>query len=101
MIIDRFACDLETLARMTQIEQLAIARAESDGEYMRAEDARDYALAVEAASRDNAQKLQGFKEDTFHACVRIAAQMAVTRGLTDAKRAQIQQSLGALLEAIK
>lgn len=101
MIIDRFACDYETLKRLAEIEQRAIARAESDGEYMPVSDARDYALAVEAASRDNAQKLQQFKDDAFHACVRIVAQMAVTRGLTDAKRAQIQQALNALVEAIK
>jgi len=101
MIVDRFACDLETLARMAHIEQRTIARAESDGEYLSIRDARDYALAVEAARRDNAQKLEQFKGDTFHACVRIVAQMAVTRGLTDAKRAQIQQALAALAEAIK
>jgi hypothetical protein len=101
MIIDRFACDYETLARMAQGEQRAIARAEDDGEYTPISDARDYALAVEAARRDNAQKLLQFKDDAFHACVSIVAQMAVTRGLTDAKRAQIQQALIALVEAIK
>lgn len=101
MIIDLFACDYETLARMARVEQRALTRAESDGEYMCASDARDYALAVEAARRDNAQKMKQFKDDAFHACVRIVAQMAVTRGLTDAKRAQIQRALNALLEAIK
>lgn len=101
MIIDCFACDAKTLARMAQVERRAIARTESDGEYMPVSDARDYALAVEAARRDNAQKLQQFKDDAFHACVRIVAQMAVTRGLTDAKRAQIQQALDALVEAVK
>ena len=88
MIVDRFACDFETLARMAQIEQRVIARAEDDGEYMRAEDARDYALSVEAARRDDAQKLQQFKDDTFTKCLQIVSQLAVTRGLTNAKRAR-------------
>ena len=100
-MITSFACDYETLARMAQIEQRTIARAESDGEYLPVRDARDFALAVEAARRDDAQKLEDFKDDTFHACVRIVAQLAVTRGLTDAKRAQIQLALDALVEAIK
>lgn len=101
MIVDRFACDYETLERMAQVEQRVIARAESDGEYLPVRDARDYALAVEATRRDDMQKLQDFKDDTFHACVRIVAQLAVTRGLTDAKRAQIELALEALVEAIK
>lgn len=101
MILDCFACDYETLARMAQIEQRAIARAEESGEFMHAEDARDYALAIEAMRRDDELKLQDFKDATFTRVLQITSQLAVTRGLTDAKRAKIQQAIDALIDAVK
>lgn len=96
-----FSCDYPTLARLAHIEAREIERVESDGDYLPIQDARDYALAVEAMRRVDAQKLQDFKHNTFHHCLQIVSQLAVTRGLTDAKRLQIQLALDALVEAIK
>lgn len=58
--------DYSTLARLARIEAREIERAESSGDYLPIQDARDYALGVEAMRREDAQKLQDFKYDTFH-----------------------------------
>lgn len=50
-----FSCDYTTLARLARIEARSISRAESSGDYLPIQDARDYALAVEAMRREDAQ----------------------------------------------
>lgn len=96
-----FSCDYSTLARLARIEARSISRAESSGDYLPIQDARDYALAVEAMRREDAQKLQDFKDDTFYRVLQITGHMCRTRGLTEAKRTEIQLALDALVDAIK
>lgn len=89
-----FSCDYSTLARLARIEACSISRAESSGDYLPIQDARDYALGVEAMHRN-------FKDDTFHKVLQITGHMCRTHGLTEAKRAEIQLALDALVDAIK
>lgn len=96
-----FSCDYPTMARLARIEARELERAESDGCYLPIRDAREYALFVEATRREDVQKLQDFKDETFHKALSIVGHMCRTRGLAEAKRAEIQSALGALVEAIK
>ena len=96
-----FSCDYATLVRLARIEARSISRTESSGDYLPIQDARDYALAVEAMRHEDAQKLQDFKDDTFHKVLQITGRMCRTHGLTEAKRAEIQLPLDALIDAIK
>lgn len=68
-----FSCDYSALARLARIEACSISRAESSGDYLPIQDARDYALGVEAMRREDAQKLQDFKDDTSTRCSRSQA----------------------------
>lgn len=95
-----FSCNYQTMARLARIEARELERAESDGCYLPIRDARDYALLAEAARRDDAQKLQDFKDATFHKALGIVSHMYRTHGLTDAERIEIQSALNALVEAI-
>ena len=96
-----FSCDYPTMARLARIEARELERAERDGCYLPICDAREYALLAEAARREDAQKLQDFKDATFHKVLGIVSHMCRTHGLTDAKRIEIQSALDALVEAVK
>lgn len=89
------------MARLARIEARELERAERVGCYLPICDAREYALIAVAAGREDAQKLQDFKDATFHKVLGIVSHMCRTHGLTDAKCFEIQSALYALAEAIK
>ena len=84
------SCDYSTLARLARIEAREIERAESSSDYLPIQDARDYALAVEAMRRED---LHDFKDNAFH-------HMCRTRGLTEGKRTGVQLEHDALVDAL-
>ena len=100
-MIRSFACDMQTLARLARIEHTEIERAHDMGELMSIEYARGYALYAEIARIESSEKLEDFKNDVFHMCIKIAATLPTVRALTDAKRAAINDALETLIEAIK